>query len=60
MFFLNKGFKADISLEIRKCEELILYIIIIVDEIYKLQEKLQQNLIFFNKIIKKFTNNKKV
>ena len=35
-FFMNKGFKADILLEIRKCEELILYIVIIIKEIYEL------------------------
>ena len=35
-FFINKRFKADILLEIRKCEELVLYIIIIVNKIYKL------------------------
>ena len=39
-FFINRKFKTNISLEIRKYEELILYIIIIVKEIYKLQNKL--------------------
>ena len=39
LFFINKGFKANISLKIKKCEELILYIKIIVEEIYKLQNK---------------------
>ena len=39
-FFINKGFKADVLLKIRKCEELVLYIIIKVEEIYKLQSKL--------------------
>ena len=33
-FFINKGFKADVLLEIRKCEEIILYIKIAVKEIY--------------------------
>ena len=59
-FFINKGFKADVSLKIRKCEELIPHIITKIKEIYKLQNKLRQNLVFFNKIIKKFTNYKKV
>ena len=36
LFFINKGFKANIFLEIKECEELILYIIVIVEEIYKL------------------------
>ena len=39
-FFMNKGFKADVSIKIRKCEELVLYTIIIVDEIHELQEEL--------------------
>ena len=42
LFFINKEFKANISIKIRKCEELIPYIIIIVKEIYKLQKELQQ------------------
>ena len=60
LFFINKGFEADVSIKIRKCEELVLYIIIIVKEIYELQNKLRQNLIFFNRKIKKFTNKKRV
>ena len=59
-FFINKKFKADVFMKIRKCEELILYIVIIVKEIYKLQEELWQNLTFFNRKIKKFTNKKRV
>ena len=47
-------------LKIRKGEELIPHIIIIVEKIYELQNKLWQNLIFFNRIIKKFANNKRV
>ena len=35
-FFINKEFKANISIKIRKCEELVLYTVIIVEEIYKL------------------------
>ena len=35
-FFINKDFEADISIKIRKYEELVLYIVIIVEEIYKL------------------------
>ena len=35
-FFINKGFEVDVSIKIRKCEELILYITIIVKEIYEL------------------------
>ena len=38
---MNKGFKADISMKIRKCEELVLYIVITVEDIYKLQNKLR-------------------
>ena len=38
-FFINKKFKADVSIKIRKCEELVLYIVIIMEEIYKLQNK---------------------
>ena len=57
---MNKGFEADISIKIRKCEELVLYTVIIVEEIYKLQNKLWQNLTFFNKEIKKFANKKRV
>ena len=59
-FFINKEFKADVSLKIRKCEELVPHIVIIVEEIHELQNKLRQNLIFFNRAIKKFINNKKV
>ena len=59
-FFINKGFKANISIKIRKCEELIPYIIIIVEGIHELQNKLWQNLIFFNKEMKKFANKKRV
>ena len=36
LFFINKGFEADISIKIRKYEELIPHTIIIVKEIYKL------------------------
>ena len=39
-FSINKGFKADVLLKIRKSEELVLYIVIIIEEIYKLQNKL--------------------
>ena len=60
LFFINRGFKVNILLEIRKCEELVLHIVIIVEEIHELQNKLWQNLVFFNRIIKKFTNNKRV
>ena len=60
LFFINKGFEADISIKIRKCEELVLYIIIKVEEIYELQNKPRQNLVFFNRIMKKFANNKRV
>ena len=35
-FFINKGFEADVSIKIKKCEELVLYTVIIVEEIYKL------------------------
>ena len=59
-FFINKGFEADIFIKIRKCEELVLYIITIVEKIHKLQKELRQNLIFFNREIKKFTNRKRV
>ena len=59
-FFINKEFKVDIFIKIRKCEELVLYIIIIVDKIHKLQKKLQQDLIFFNRKMKKFADKKRV
>ena len=59
-FFINKEFEANIFIKIKKCEELVLYIIINVEEIYELQKKLQQDLIFFNRKIKKFTDKKKV
>ena len=36
LFFANKEFKADVLLEIRRYEELILYIIAQVDKIHKL------------------------
>ena len=60
LFFINKGFKADISIKTRKCEKLVSHLIIIVKEIHKLQDKLRQDLTFFNKKIKKFTNKKRV
>ena len=59
-FFINKGFKVDISIKIRKCEDLVPYIIIIVEKIYELQEELRQDLIFFNRKVKKFANKKRV
>ena len=59
-FFINKGFKANVFMKIRKCEELVPHTVIIVEEIHKLQNKLQQNLTFFNRIIKKFANKKRV
>ena len=37
---MNKEFKAEVSLKIRKCEELILYLIAIIKEINKLQKEL--------------------
>ena len=58
---MNKGFKVDILMEIRKYEELVPHIIIIIiKEIYELQNKLWQNLIFFNRKIKKIANSKRV
>ena len=39
-FFINKGFETDVSIKIRKYEELVPHIIIIVKEIYELQEEL--------------------
>ena len=39
-FFINKGFEADIFIKIKKYEELVPHIIIIVEEIYELQEEL--------------------
>ena len=59
-FFINKGFKADILLKIRKYEELIPHTVIKMEEIYELQNKLWRDLVFFNKTIKKFINNKRV
>ena len=59
-FFANKGFEADISLEIRKCKELVPYIKIQIEEIHKLQNKFWQNLTFFNKVIKRFADKKRV
>ena len=59
-FFINKGFETNISIKIRKYKKLVLYIIIIIEEIYKLQEELRQNLTFFNKKIKEFANKKRV
>ena len=35
-FFMNKGFEADVSIKIRKCEELVLYIVTIMEEIHEL------------------------
>ena len=32
-FFINKGFKADVFIKIRKCEELVPHIVIIVKKI---------------------------
>ena len=60
LFFINKGFKADVFIKIRKCEGLVLYIVIIIKEIYELQEELQRDLVFFNNIIKKFIDKKRV
>ena len=34
LFFINKEFKADVSLETRKCEELISHIVAKVEEIH--------------------------
>ena len=59
-FFINKEFEADVSIKIRKCEELVPHIIITVEEIYELQKELRQNLIFFNRKIKNFVNKKRV
>ena len=35
-FYINKGFEADVSMKIRKCEELIPHIVIIVEDIHEL------------------------
>ena len=59
-FFINKGFKADVLLKIRKYKKLVLHIVIKVEKIYELQNKLQQNLIFFNKVMKKLPNKKRI
>ena len=59
-FFINRGFKTNVFIKIRKYKELVPYIVIIVEEIYKLQKKLWQNLTFFNKKIKKFADKKRV
>ena len=47
-------------MEIRECKVLILYIVTIVEEIYKLQRELCRDLVFFNRIIKKFADKKRV
>ena len=60
LFFINKGFEADISFKTKECEELIPYTVVKVDKVHKLQDKLRQNLTFFNKVIEKFTNKKRV
>ena len=39
-FFINKKFKADVSLETRRCEELVLYALVQIKEIHKVQEEL--------------------
>ena len=36
LFFINKGFEADIFIKIRKYKELVPHTVIIVEEIYKL------------------------
>ena len=59
-FFINKGFEVNVFMEIRKYEELVPHIVIIMKEIYKLQNKLWQDLTFFNKKIKKFVNKKRI
>ena len=59
-FFINKKFKADVFRETQKYKELILYVVIIVKEIYKLQNELRQDLVFFNRIMKKFADSKRV
>ena len=41
LFFINKEFKADISIKIRKYKELIPYTVTIIEKIYELQKKLQ-------------------
>ena len=41
LFFINKGFEADVSLEIRKCEELVSHAVATVEEIHELQEELR-------------------
>ena len=33
---MNKGFEADVSIKIRKCEELVPYAVITVEDIHKL------------------------
>ena len=38
---MNKEFEVDVSLETKEYEELILYIVIIVKEIYELQKELR-------------------
>ena len=35
-FFINKRFKFNVSIKIKKCKEIILYIVIIVEEIHEL------------------------
>ena len=60
LFFINKKFKADVSMETQKCKELVPHTVTTVEEIHKLQKKLRQNLIFFNRRIKRFVNKKRV
>ena len=40
LFFINRGFEADVFIKIREYKELVPHTVIIVEEIYKLQNKL--------------------
>ena len=53
MVFANKRFEADILLKTQKYEELVPHTTVQINRIYKLQNKLRLDLIFFNLQIKK-------
>ena len=60
LFFANKGLKANILLKTQKYEELVPHIILQINNIYKLQNELRLDLMFFNRVKKKFINRKRV
>ena len=59
-FFINKDFEANIMLEKLTFKNFVIKVNVLIEELQKIYNELQQDIKFFNTQIKKYTNNLRV